>query len=152
MSFKFQYKTYDDIEKKNIDHLKSAGYDNFSSLLLKALPWRHDECNGVSNHRRLDCLSNRLFRRRSKKTSKLRVTGICDGNSPVTLEFPHKWLVTRKVFPFDHVIMDIKCIISRQLSIIINQYLCLVYFQPNLNLLNKNNPIIQKRSTKSICE
>ena len=32
--------------------------------------------------------SNRLFRRRSKKTSKLRVTGLCVGNSPGTGEFP----------------------------------------------------------------
>ena len=29
-----------------------------------------------------------MFRRRSKKTSKLRVTGICVGNSQVTGEFP----------------------------------------------------------------
>ena len=35
-----------------------------------------------------DCLLNRLFRRRSKKTSKLRVTGLCAGNSPGTDEFP----------------------------------------------------------------
>ena len=35
-----------------------------------------------------DCLLNRLFRRRSKKTSKLRVTGLCAGNPPVTGEFP----------------------------------------------------------------
>ena len=34
------------------------------------------------------CLFNRVFRRRSKKTSKLRVTGLCEGNSPVTGEFP----------------------------------------------------------------
>ena len=33
-------------------------------------------------------LLNRLFRRRSKKTSKLRVTGLCAGNSPGTGEFP----------------------------------------------------------------
>ena len=46
-------------------------------------------------------LFNRLFRRRSKKTSKLRVTGLCAGNSPVTAQGP----VTRKVFPFDDVIM-----------------------------------------------
>ena len=31
---------------------------------------------------------NRLFRRRSKKTSKLHVTGLCVGNSPLTGEFP----------------------------------------------------------------
>ena len=31
---------------------------------------------------------NRSFRLKSKKTSKLRVTGLCKGNSPVTGEFP----------------------------------------------------------------
>ena len=36
----------------------------------------------------LDYLLNRLFRRRSKKASKLRVTGLCEGKSPVTGEFP----------------------------------------------------------------
>ena len=34
------------------------------------------------------CLLNCSFRRRSKKTSKLWVTGLCAGNSPVTSEFP----------------------------------------------------------------
>ena len=34
------------------------------------------------------CSLNRLFSRRSKKTSKLRVTGLCARNSPVTGEFP----------------------------------------------------------------
>ena len=52
------------------------------------LQWRHNECYGDSNHRRIDCLLSRLFRRRSKKTSKLRVTGLCAGNSPVIGEFP----------------------------------------------------------------
>ena len=56
--------------------------------LSKSLQWRHNERNGVSNHRRYDCLLNRLFRRRSKKTSKLRVTGLCEGNPPVTRGFP----------------------------------------------------------------
>ena len=41
-----------------------------------------------SNHQPHDCLLNRLFRRRLKKTSKLRVTGLCARNSPVTGEFP----------------------------------------------------------------
>ena len=44
--------------------------------------------DGVSIHRHHDCLPNCLFRRRSKKPSKLRVTGLCVGNSPVTGEFP----------------------------------------------------------------
>ena len=55
---------------------------------LATLQWRHDECDGVSNHQHHNCLLNRLFRRRSKKTSKLCVTGHCAGNSPVTGEFP----------------------------------------------------------------
>ena len=53
-----------------------------------SLQWRHNGCDGVSNHQPHDCLLNRLFRRSSKKTSKLRVTGHCAGNSPVTGEFP----------------------------------------------------------------
>ena len=53
-----------------------------------ALPWHHNERDGVSNHRRLDCLLKRLFRRRSTKTSNLRVTGLRDGKSPATGEFP----------------------------------------------------------------
>ena len=52
-----------------------------------------------------DCLLNRLFMRRSKKTSKLGVTGLCAGNSPGTGEFPAQIAVTRKMFPFDDVIM-----------------------------------------------
>ena len=52
------------------------------------LQWRHNGRDSVSNHRPHDCLLNRLFRRRSRKTSKLRVTGLCAGNSPGTGEFP----------------------------------------------------------------
>ena len=53
-----------------------------------ALRWRHNDHSGVSNHQPHGCLPNRLFRRKSKKTSKLRVTGLCAGNSPGTGEFP----------------------------------------------------------------
>ena len=44
------------------------------------LQWRHNERDGVSNHQPHDCFLNCLFRRRSTKTSKLRVTGLCEGN------------------------------------------------------------------------
>ena len=70
-----------------------------------ALEWRHNERDGVSNHQHHHCLLNRLFRRRSKKTSKFSVTSLCAGNSPVTSQ--HKGPVTRKMFPFDDVIMNI---------------------------------------------
>ena len=53
-----------------------------------SLRWRHYERDGVSNHQSHDCLFNRLFRHRSKKMSKFRVTGLCEGNSPGTGEFP----------------------------------------------------------------
>ena len=70
-----------------------------------SLQWRHNESGGVSNHQRLDCLLNRVFRRRSKKTSKLRVTGLCEGKSPVTGEFLAQRANSAKIFPFDDVIM-----------------------------------------------
>ena len=53
-----------------------------------ALQWRHNGHDSVSNHQPHDCLLSRLFRRRSKKTPKPRVTGLCTGNSPGTGEFP----------------------------------------------------------------
>ena len=64
------------------------------------LLWRHNECDGASKHRRLHCLPNRLFRRKSKKTLKaprnwLFVRGI--HRWPV--DSPHKVPVTRKMFP-----------------------------------------------------
>ena len=70
------------------------------------LRWRHNDYDSVSNHQPRGCLFNRLFRRRSKKTPKLRVTGLCVGNSPGPVNSPHKWPVTRKMFPFDDVIMS----------------------------------------------
>ena len=65
----------------------------FASTVLRPisfnlLQWRHNGRDGVSNHQPHDCLLNRLFRRRSKKKSKPRVTSLCAGNSPVTGEFP----------------------------------------------------------------
>ena len=52
------------------------------------LQWHHNGLDGVSNHQSHGCLLDRLFRRSSKKTSKLRFTGLCEGNSPVTRGFP----------------------------------------------------------------
>ena len=70
-----------------------------------SLRCRHNDQDGVSNHQPHGCLLNRLFRGRSNKTSKLRVTGLCVGNSPGPVNSPHKGPVTRKMFPFDDVIM-----------------------------------------------
>ena len=73
-----------------------------------ALQWCHNERDGVSNHQRLNCLLKRLFRRRSKKISKLRITGLCAGNSPVTGEFPTQRASNAEIFPSDDVIMGLK--------------------------------------------
>ena len=57
-------------------------------FLIDTLRWRHNGRDGISNHQLRDCLLNRLFGRRSKKTSKHRVTGLYVWNSPGTGEFP----------------------------------------------------------------
>ena len=77
----------------------------FKWNLAKSLRWRHNGRDSVSNHQPYDRLLNRLFRRRSKKASKLRVTGLCGGIHRAPVNSPHKWPVTRKMFPFDDVIM-----------------------------------------------
>ena len=56
-------------------------------ICMATLQWPHGR-DGFSNHQSQHCLLNHLFRRRWKKASKLRVTGLCAGNSPVTGEFP----------------------------------------------------------------
>ena len=55
--------------------------DRIYVSIPQSLQWRHNEPH--------DFLLSRLFRRRSKKTPKLRFTGLCVGNLlPVTGEFP----------------------------------------------------------------
>ena len=46
------------------------------------------EHRGLSNHQQLDCLINSLVRLISKKTSRLHITGLLEGNAPVTEGFP----------------------------------------------------------------
>ena len=55
-----------------IDRLETQ--QNTTNRILK---WGHNKRDGVSSHQPHDCLLNRLSRRRSKKASKLRVTGLC---------------------------------------------------------------------------
>ena len=62
--------------------------EKISAVWGTPIQWRHNGCDGVSNHQPHYCLLNGLFRPRSKKTSTLRATGLCEGNSPVTGDFP----------------------------------------------------------------
>ena len=103
---------------------------------LTTLHWRHNERHGVSNHHPHDHLLNCLFRRRSKKTSKLSVTGRCSGNSPVTGEFPAQMASNAEnVSILDDVIM-IQWFISGT-----NLY---------LNITNWNDPHMFRRLTDYI--
>ena len=79
------------------------------SVCVCVCPSGNNECNGISNQRCIDCLPNRLFRCKSKKTPKLRTTGLCE----VTSEFPAQRASNAENFPiwwrhhvcywFDHV-------------------------------------------------
>ena len=53
----------------------------------RSLQWRHNECDGVWNHRHFDCLLDRLFRPRSKKISKLRVLHLAIFFSFIVFQF-----------------------------------------------------------------
>ena len=80
--------------KKETERRRDPSYKYIQKLTfcdlfkLVALQWRHNGGDSISNHQPHDCLLNGLFRRRSNKTWKLRVTGLCAGNSPGTGEFP----------------------------------------------------------------
>ena len=67
-------------------HLTSNNLICMMSLSVWILQWRHNGRDSVSNHQPHDCLLNHLFRRRSKKASKLCVTGLCvPGESPAQM-------------------------------------------------------------------
>ena len=74
--------------KDKIFEIEAGRKRSHSRYVRYTLQWSHNGRDGVLNHRLHQCLLNRLFRSRSKKTSKFRVTGRCAGNSSVTDEFP----------------------------------------------------------------
>ena len=72
-------------------YILAAWHGNTLSItgpFVMALQWRHNGPDSASYHQPHDCFLHRLFRRWSKETSKLCVTGLCVGNSPGTSEFP----------------------------------------------------------------
>ena len=93
---------------RNFEVCRNA-YGNGLTPLGKAqscpLQWRHYQRNGVSNHRRIDCLFNRMFRRRSKKTKSSASLAFVKGIHRWSVYSRHKGPVTRKIFPFDDVII-----------------------------------------------
>ena len=110
-----------DVKMDNDDGLCNGILQQTHDISLSpgsSLQWRHNGRHGFSDHQPRECLLSRLFNRRSKKTSKLRVTGHCAGNSWVTGEVPaqrvsnaenhhHLALVWQKmndvIFAFEHM-------------------------------------------------
>ena len=88
---------------KKVPHSLEMGNDTLGSYTLQ---WRHNGHDSISNHQPYECLLSRLIRQRSKKTSKLHVTGLCAGNSPEAGEFPAQRASNVENVPFDDVIMD----------------------------------------------
>ena len=75
-----------------------------ASLLVNS----HNERDGVSDHQRLDCLLNRLFMRRHQRKYQSSASLACVwGIHRWTVNSLHKRLVSRKMFPFDEVIMPL---------------------------------------------
>ena len=72
-------------------------------ITLLTSQWRHNERDGVSNHRPRDCLLNRLFKAQIIGNIKAPRHWLLCGGFPGY--FPHSGSVTRKMFPFDDVIM-----------------------------------------------
>ena len=79
---------------------KMTWHQCIESSTLKS---HHNECDDVSDYWHPDCLLNLLFKCISKKTLKLCVTGLSEGNPP---SFTHKGTIMRNMFPFDDIIMD----------------------------------------------
>ena len=73
---------------------------------IRPLRWRHNDHSGVSNHQPHGCLLNRLFRCKSKKHQSSASLAFVREIHRGPVNFPHKWPVTRKMFPFDNVIMQ----------------------------------------------
>ena len=113
----------------------------------KPLRWRHNERGGVSDHQPDDCLLNRLFMRRSKKTSKFLVNSLCVGNSPVAVEISAqrasnveiKQKTIRSITRFHKVIM-----LNNMCPVIIIEHNCEI----NLYVTKKNRDAIHATGQK----
>ena len=90
--FYFIFWSMDGNSSNSVSH-QYPWFLRYNTSIRISLQWRHNGRDSVSNHQPHDCSLNRLFRRRSKETLKLRATGLCAGNS------------LGKMFPFDDVIM-----------------------------------------------
>ena len=73
--------------------------------LLQSLQWRHNNNGGVSIHQRLDCLFNHFLGADQRKQQSSASLAFVRGIHWWPVDSPLKGPVTRKMFPFDDVIM-----------------------------------------------
>ena len=69
------------------------------------LQWRHNECHGVANHQPHDSLLNGYTGTDQRKHQNYAPLAFARGIHRWPVNSPHKGPVTRKMFPFDDVIM-----------------------------------------------
>ena len=84
----------------------AAGMWSLVTVYLKQpLQWRHNGRDGVSNHQPHHCLLNRLSGTAHRKHQSSASLAFVRGIHRWPVNSQHKWPVTRKMFPFDDVIM-----------------------------------------------
>ena len=144
--------------------------DKDESKLSLSLLRRHNGQDSVSNHQPHHCLLSRLFGHRAKKTSKLRVTGLCAANSPRTDEFPaqmasnaknvsiwwrHRGIyVCRYIISHSTVIIN-NCIVSDTFNaVIITKYPLkhLVVWCKTITWVNKNHAYTRRAKLVLFCK
>ena len=111
----------------------------------RSLQWSLRKRDGVSNHRRLECLLNRLFRSRSKKTPKLRVTGLFRGIHRWPMGSPHTGPVMRKMLPFDDVIMFLLMLIRQKTIAFTTPFLSFWIISDRTNVVGNHICIKRKK-------
>ena len=79
---------------------------NSNRYISMTLLWRHNEPDCVSNHQPHDCLLNRLSGTDQRKHQSSASLAFVREIHRRPVNSLHKWPVTRKMFPFDDVIMD----------------------------------------------
>ena len=84
----------------------------FRLLGFVGVQWRHSVRDGVLNHRRLDCLLYRLYRRRSRKLQSSASLAVMRGIHLWPMDSPLKGPVTRYMFPCDDVTIQWKHVIQ----------------------------------------
>ena len=114
----------------------------------------------VSNYQSTECLFNSLFKLTTKEHQTSALLALCDGNPPVTGGSQHRGPVTRKMFPFDDVIMinnyktnqkkpsKSTCIFHQS---VVYDYLCFhpsVVLFPHRQLKTNINMVILPKETK----